>query len=141
MIYLSGRIKMLSLTKIKHRTSVKLLMLALLFILIGCGGGGGDAVSVDGAAVTNASLTWTPPTTRMNGSTLFDSDIASYKVYYGTTISGPYPNIVPVAKSACTPSCVATITGLSSGTYYFVVTVIDTAAYESGYSTEVVKVI
>lgn len=130
---------MLKVNEITHPICAYLLLFSVLLVAAGCGGGGGGG----GGGVVNgsASLSWSPPTTRMDGSALYDSDIVSYNVHYGTTSSGPYPNVINVPKSACNPSCESVITGLSSGTYYFVVTVIDTLDVQSGYSVEQSKTI
>ena len=61
-----------------------------------------------------------------------DSDLAGYKVYYGTT-SGTYNANVNVGNVTT-----HTISDLSTGqTYYVAVTAYDTSANESEYSTEV----
>jgi len=91
----------------------------------------------------DAILSWTAPTTRMNETTLLSSEISSYRVYYGI-LSGVYTSTKDVAASACSSTCTTTISGLSSGTYYFAVTAFDTTSptpNESGYSNEVSKTI
>jgi len=67
-----------------------------------------------------------------------DEDLAGYRIYYGTTKGGPYGSstaLVPKAQTGYT------ITNLSDGTYYFVVTAVDTADNESPYSAEASKTI
>ncbi len=78
--------------------------------------------SVSGRAA-DVRLAW-------NGNT--ESDIAGYKVYYGTA-SKAYDWVLDIGKvTTCT------VTGLTTGrTYYFAVTAYDTSNLESTYSNEV----
>ncbi len=79
-------------------------------------------------------LTWNAPTTNVDGTPL--TDLAGYKVYYGTT-SKIYGTPVDV-KNALT----YTVIGLQSDTtYYFAVTAYDKSipSNESKYSNEVSK--
>jgi predicted phage tail protein len=64
-----------------------------------------------------------------------ESDLAGYKVYYGTASRsyGPSTNTGNVTSY--------TVTGLSTGTYYFAVTAYDSSGNESGFSNEVLKTI
>ena len=120
----------------------------LLIILTGCGEGGETTVEAGTSSSNNcgsnnsATLTWTQPTQRMNGDNLSSSEISAYRVYFGTS-SEVYTNTVDVstASSCVAATCTTPITGLS-GTYYFVVIVIDNSSpqpYESGFSNEVSK--
>jgi predicted phosphodiesterase len=62
-----------------------------------------------------------------------ESDLAGYNVYRSTTASGPYSKIAALLTTSD-----YTDPGLVNGTiYYYVVTSIDQAANESGYSNEV----
>ncbi len=63
-----------------------------------------------------------------------EPDLASYKVYFGTS-SGNYGTPINVGNVTG-----YTVTGLSTGTYYFAVTASDTSDNESGFSTEVSKI-
>ena len=87
--------------------------------------------------LANVSLSWIAPAEREDNTALLLSEIASYKIYYSST-QGQYTNSVPVNDSTATGH---TFTNFSSGTYYFVITTIDTDGRESKYSPEVVKVI
>ena len=78
------------------------------------------------ALATNVQLAWDPNT---------DSDLAGYKVYYGT-VSGSYGTTITVGNQTT-----YTVTGLPAGTYYFVVTAYNTAGIESGFSNEVSTII
>ncbi len=62
-----------------------------------------------------------------------ESDLAGYKVYYGTS-SRNYTETIDVGNTTTYQ-----ITGLSEGTYYFAVTAYDTSGNESDYSEEVSK--
>lgn len=120
--------------------SVSGVALLLMVSLAGCGSGGAGgkgAVSTPtdsstsstgsaGSATTKSVvLAWGPPT-NTNG-----TSVAGYKVYYGTS-SGNY------AKSVNTGTATTyTVSGLSSGTYYFNVTDYDTSGNESSFANEV----
>ncbi len=65
-----------------------------------------------------------------------EPDIAYYNIYYGT-LSRSYSSPIPVGKITT-----YTINNLDEGKkYYFAVTALDTSGNESGYSTEVSKII
>ena len=76
-----------------------------------------------------------------------ETDLAGYKVYYGTTAGDPYsgsgssegasPIIVPLSSLANPSSPEFSVHGLADGTYFFVATAYNTAGLESGYSNEV----
>lgn len=79
-----------------------------------------------------ATLSWTAPTTNADGTTL--TDLAGYKVYYGTT-SGNYSQSVDIGNLTAYQ-----VINLTDGaTYYFAVTAYDTSANESSFSNEVSK--
>src|SRR3972149_5909585 len=69
-----------------------------------------------------AILTWDPPTTNTDGTPL--TDLAGYKIHYGTT-SGNYTTVIDVGNV----------------TTYFATTAYDSSGNESGYSNEVSKTI
>lgn len=73
------------------------------------------------------TLSWTPPT----------SDFAGFFVYRGTTSGGPYTKLNAVIDT----QAVFADTGLVTGTYYYVVTTVDSNGVESGFSNEVQVVI
>ncbi len=87
--------------------------------------------------LANVSLSWVAPAEREDNTALSLSEIASYKIYYGST-QGQYTNSVAINDSTATGH---TFTSFSSGTYYFVITTIDTDGRESKYSPEVKKII
>gem|GEM_PF-715447 len=95
----------------------------------------GGAAAGPAPAIGVATLSWTPPTTREDGSALVD--LAGYKIYYGTQ-SGNYTEVVDVPTAGVTEYM---IEGLAPGTYYFVVTAYDTAGNESPPSNEATKTV
>ena len=111
-----------------------ILALAVVFALTACSSGG-DSDSTGGNSVINLlGLSWTAPSEREDNSALSLSEIASYHIYYGTE-AGDYQNQIDVNDSSSTQ---AQVEGLASGTYYAVVTTVDTDGRESLYSPEVV---
>jgi hypothetical protein len=75
-----------------------------------------------------------------------DTDLAGYKIYYGTQSGGPYNGndstdgkspIVVTLGSTNLVSPQITVHGLKDRTYYFVATAYNTEGYESGYSNQV----
>jgi PKD repeat protein len=78
----------------------------------------------------SVQLNWTAPTTNANGSTL--TDLAGYKVYYGTS-SRQYPSSATIGIQTS-----YTLSGLTSGQrYYISLKARDTAGNESTFSNEV----
>src|SRR2546425_9275874 len=83
--------------------------------------------------------TWTAPTTNTDGSPL--TDLASYRVYYGTgSAPCPGPSFFQVASSTSSPPSNKTVsfrlTGLSTGTTYFVaITAVGTRGMEGVWSS------
>ena len=82
----------------------------------------------------NVTLSWIPPTTRADGTPL--TDLAAYKIYFGTS-SGNYTQNIDVGNVTS-----YTVTNLSTGTaYYFATTAYDASNNESSFSNEVSKTI
>ncbi len=92
-------------------------------------------ITVSGGTTGSATVSWTPPTTRTDGTALVN--LSGYRIYYGT-VKGVYPNVVTVANPGLSSYVVA---NLISGTYYFVATAYDASGAESDYSTVGSKVI
>ncbi|MEW6002341.1 MAG: SBBP repeat-containing protein, partial [Nitrospirota bacterium] len=89
----------------------------------------------------SATLTWDAPTTNVDGTPL--TDLAGYKIYYGT-LSHNYTVSMDVGGASCQEigditECTYTVDGLPSGTYYFAVTAYNISEYESEYSNEASK--
>jgi hypothetical protein len=87
------------------------------------------------AMAGSATLTWSAPTTNVDGTPL--TDLAGYKVYFGTT-SGVYSSSLSVGLNVGTPPSYI-VNNLGAGTYYFAVTAYDAAGVESAFSTEASK--
>lgn len=82
----------------------------------------------------DATLSWDPPVTNTDGSPL--TDLAGYKLYYGTT-SGNYSNNIDAGNITTYQ-----INNLTDGlTYYFAAAAYDTSGNESSFSNEVSKTI
>ena len=108
-----------------------LLALILVLPLVACSGGDGG---ISGAGSNVLNLSWVAPSAREDGSALSLSEIASYRIYYGTE-SGDYQNELDVNDSSAVQ---AQISGIGSGTYYIALSTVDTEGRESSFSTEVV---
>jgi hypothetical protein len=76
-----------------------------------------------------AVVSWTPPTTNTDGSTL--TDLASYKLYNAATM-GAVGNATPVTIPA--PASTYTVAGLPAGTRYFGIKAVNAAGVESDMS-------
>jgi hypothetical protein len=80
----------------------------------------------------DATLSWDPPSTNADGTTL--TDLAGYRVYFGTS-SGIYSKNIDAGNIAT-----YRINNLTDGlTYFFAVTAYDSDGNESEYSNEVFK--
>jgi len=89
----------------------------------------------------SATLYWEPPTTFSDGSSLAQSDINGYHLYYGTSVGiyslGDYLISDPAATTLNTLS----LSSVATGTYYFALSAVYVAGGESSLSNEVCKVI
>jgi hypothetical protein len=75
-----------------------------------------------------AALQWVPPTENTDGSVL--ADLAGYKIYYGTS-----PSALTQTVTITNPGLTAyTLSNLSPGTWYFVMTSYSAAGVESSMS-------
>jgi hypothetical protein len=93
------------------------------------------AITVEQVALGSATLSWSAPTQREDGSALVN--LAGYRIRYGNS-PGSYPNQLEIGNPGIT-SCV--IENLPPGTYYFVATAYDAGGVESGNSAVVSKTI
>jgi hypothetical protein len=87
-------------------------------------------IAVVQVATGSVTLSWDPPTTNADGSPL--TDLASYRIYYGTT-SGNYPNVRTVSNPGM---ATFVVDNLVPGAYVFVITALDTSSNESARSNE-----
>lgn len=82
-----------------------------------------------------SSLSWTAPTTNTDGSPL--TDLASFNIYRGTRVGGPYNRIATVAATVTSYTDNSTVEGLNC----YVVTAVDARNNESAPSNEACKAI
>lgn len=79
-------------------------------------------------STSTAILTWKPPTLNEDGSAL--ADLAAFKVYWGTA-PGTYSQSTKISSATARSY---TVSGLTKGTWYFVVTALNSKGVESPYS-------
>ncbi len=86
----------------------------------------------------SVTLNWSAPTQNEDGTPL--TDLAGYKIYWGTTgtTAGDYPNSVTIDNPGITTYVVD---NLEFGTYEFVATSFNTAGIESSYSNPATKTV
>lgn len=93
----------------------------LIIMITGCGNGGAGFNTGN----TSVTLSWDPPTEKMDGTPVSSSEIGIYKIYHGVS-SKNYTMSKTITSSSCESQCTAPVDYLSSGTYYFVISAIDT---------------
>ena len=100
---------------------------------------GTDTVADNGnnSTIADINLSWVAPTEREDNTSISLSEVAGYQVFYGMA-RGQYSKSITINDGTAVDY---TFTDLPSGTYYFVVTTIDTEGRESQYSPEVTVVI
>ena len=86
------------------------------------------------STVADAKLSWAAPAEREDNSSILLSEISGYQVFYGT-VQGQYTSSVTINDATATSY---TLTNLPTGTYYLVMTTLDTEGRESQFSPEVV---
>ena len=96
---------------------------------------GAFSVEVVATATGSATLTWTAPTENTDGSPL--TDLAGYKIYWGTS-QGNYSNSVTLMNPGLSTYV---IDQLTPATWYFVATVINSNGIESQFSNPASKVV
>lgn len=92
------------------------------------------SIRVNGPTASTGNLTvrWVAPSARSNGSSLSLSQIAGYRIRYGTT-AGNYTQSVMNSDGDTTH----TLQGLAAGTYYLVISTVDSGGRESSYTNPV----
>jgi len=93
------------------------------------------AVNAAGSSSGSATLSWTPPTSNTNGSTL--SNLAGYRIYYGTSASN-LSRTIQVANAGVTRYVVP---DLSAGTWHFAVRAYSSNGAESANSNTASKTV
>ena len=81
-------------------------------------------------AAGKASISWSRPTTRADGSTLNSTDIAGYELYYSDTVNGTLEPLVSLTANEFSIE----VDDLATGTHYFAMTTKDVNGMESSYS-------
>jgi hypothetical protein len=115
-------------------------------VLAGCGQGSSGASTATGPSTTastspppppsgNATLSWQAPTTNTDGAAL--TDLAGYRIYYGTSAGNLSDTIQLTGVGLQT----YVIDNLASGTWYFAVTAVASTGVESALSDIVSKTI
>lgn len=107
----------------------------LLAVSISACGSGGGSLNEKQFGLGSATLSWTPPTQNLDGSPL--TDLAGYKIYYGKT-PGNYDSKIHIENPGLT---IYVVDYLTPGTYYFVLTAINSSNVESRFSNEVSKLV
>jgi len=91
-----------------------------------------------GTATTGSlALSWSAPVARADGTPLSLADIDGYRIHYGES-SGNYTGHFTLPDGTAQN---VTLTGLPVGTCYLVMTTYDVDGRESGYSSEVSKIV
>lgn len=113
-------------------------LIALIALLIGLGIGQTAMAGTQCLKLTfgSATLSWTPPTENTDGSVL--TDLAGYKIYYGTE-AGNYTSSITLDNPDAASYVVESLP--AGNTYYFVITAFTFVDLESEYSTMGSKVI
>lgn len=93
------------------------------------------SITVNSTQTANRDVTlrWVAPTTRSDGSAISLSQIASFRIHYGTAV-GNYTSTVNVNDGSATSY---TIRDMAPATYYFAVITVDMDGRESTYSNPV----
>jgi len=108
-------------------------ILALILPLAACSGNSADSAGT-GPDLNTPVLSWVAPSEREDGSGLSLSEIARFRVYYGTS-SGDYSDTIDINDNAAVQMALVNI---PSGTFFIAITAVDADGLESTYSTEVI---
>ncbi len=124
--------------KVIYRIQVRFLFSLIIVMLFAVGCGGGGSSSGSGTQVSNSSnigqngsltLSWDQPSLNTDGTQL--TDLAGYKIYYGTS-SNNYTESMDAGSSTT-----ATINNLPPGLWCFAATAYNSSGNESGFSSEI----
>ncbi|MBL4712691.1 MAG: hypothetical protein JKX75_09400 [Gammaproteobacteria bacterium] len=88
------------------------------------------------AEQVSGSLSWTAPVAREDNSAISMAEIAGFRIYYGT-VQNSYQQFIEVNDAYISEYALSAM-NLITGTYYIVMTTIDTDGRESSFSDEVV---
>jgi hypothetical protein len=117
------------------RATFRTAILLLPLILTGCEGGRVTEPGGEPDRTGTATLEWTTPTYRTDGSEL--DDLAGFRVYFGPE-PGNYPHTVNIPDPDATSY---RMEGLPPGTWYFVVVAYDSAGNEGAPSAPASKTV
>ena len=87
-------------------------------------------------AVSASQMAWVMPSEREDNTPISLTEIAGYRIYFGDT-RGDYPNQIEINDAYDNDFDINDM-NLPAGTYYAVVTTVDSDGRESAYSDEVV---
>jgi hypothetical protein len=121
-----------------RQVAAVLLLLLMIVIVPACGGNSGGTTAESQARSSppgTATLSWTPVTTDTSGAAL--TNLAGYKIHYGTSAQAMYT--VDVLENPSKTTYV--VQGLSSGTWYFAVSAYTTSDTEGALSNVASKTI
>jgi hypothetical protein len=93
------------------------------------------SITVNQIGLGNATITWQPPTTNTDGSSL--TNLAGYRIYYGTTTDS-VPRTIQIPNPGATAYV---IEDLAPGMWYFAVSAYNSAGAESEMSSIVNKTV
>lgn len=93
------------------------------------------SVTVSQTALGSVTLNWVAPTQNSDGSAL--TDLAGFRIYYGTT-SGNYNRQISIDNPSISTFVVEQLT---QATYFFVATSFNSSGVESSYSREVARTV
>ena len=104
-------------------------LFSLLIVVFLCAGMFNSSAFAADDCVANFS--WLPNT---------ESDLAGYRIYYGTSHNGPYTQVAQIGNPSPVDGRIhGSVTGLTDGvTYYFVCVAYNTANLQSEYSAEAI---
>ena len=109
------------------------LALILVLPLVACSGGDGGDGGLGSSAPT---LSWVAPSEREDDTALSLSEIGSYRIYYGVE-TGNYQVRIEINDPTATQ---AQVTEIPPGTYFAVVTTVDSEGRESIWSAPELRV-
>lgn len=115
----------------------KVAVALVLALLAGCGSGSSTTTVTQSElpVQTSASISWTPPSTKVDGTSLTGAEIGGYLIIYGTS-PGVYTSTLDVGNVTSYD-----FEDVASGsTYYVVVVAYDTLKDLSDYSEEIIVI-
>ncbi|HVF18511.1 MAG TPA: putative Ig domain-containing protein, partial [Steroidobacteraceae bacterium] len=93
------------------------------------------AIAVNASSIGGATLSWTPPTQNIDGTAL--SDLAGYRIYYGTSATA----LTQMVQVSGVGVSTYVVENLSPSTYYFAVRAYTASGAESTNSNMVSKIV